>query len=51
MILTMNIILDQPFVSYQFDLMVIVKFEDVFSGPRSNEFLNSLYITLGTLEI
>jgi len=51
MILTMNIILDQPFVSYQFDLMGIVKFEDAFSGSRFNEFLNSLYITLGTLEI
>jgi len=51
MILTMNIILDQPFISYQFDLMGIVKFEDTFSGSRSNKFLNSLYITLGTLEI
>jgi len=37
----MNIILDQFFV----------KFEDVFPGSHSNEFLNSLYITLGTLEI
>jgi len=47
----MNIILDKSFVPYQFDLVSIVKFEDVFPGSRSNEFLNSLYITLGTLEI
>jgi len=41
-----NTILDKPFV-----LVGMVKFEDVFPGLRSNEFLNSLYITLGTLEI
>jgi len=47
----MNIILDKFFVPHQFDLVVIVKYEDVFSGSRSNEFLNSLYIILGILEI
>jgi len=47
----MNIILDKLFVPHQFDLVGIVKFEDVFSGSCSNEFLNSLYINLGTLEI
>jgi len=47
----MNIILDQSYVLHQFDLVGIVKFEDTLSESRSNEFLNSLYITLGTLEI
>jgi len=47
----MNIILDKLFVPHQFDLVGIVKFEYAFSGSRSNEFLNSLYITLETLEI
>ena len=47
----MNIILDQPFVPQQFDLVGIVKFEEVFLRSRSNEFFNSLYIILGTLEI
>jgi len=40
----MNIILDQSFVPHQFDSVGIVKFEYTFSGSRSNEFLNSLYI-------
>jgi len=31
--------------------MGIVKFDYAFLGLRSNEFLNSLYITLGTLDI
>jgi len=44
----MNIILYKLFVPYQFDLVDIVKFEDVFPGSHSNKFLNSLYITLGT---
>jgi len=43
----MNTILHKPFVPHQFDLVGIVKFKDGFSGSRSNEFLNSLYITLG----
>jgi len=47
----MNIILDKLCVPHQFDLMGIVKFEYVFPGSRSNEFLNSLYITLEILEI
>jgi len=47
----MNIILDKLFVPHQFDLVGIVKFEYAFSGSRSNKFLNSLYITLETLEI
>jgi len=47
----MNTILDKPFVSHQFYLVSIVKFEDTFSGLCSNEFLNSLYVTLGTLDI
>jgi len=47
----MNIILDKPFVPHQFYLVSIVKFEDTFLKLRSNEFLNSLYVTLGTLEI
>ena len=42
----MNTILDKPFVSHQFDLMSIEKFEDVFLGSHSNEFLNSLYLNL-----
>jgi len=42
---------DKSFVPHQFDLVGIVKFEDIFSGSCSNEFLNSLYITLGNLEI
>jgi len=47
----MNIILDKLCVPHQFDLVGIIKFEDAFSGSHSNEFLNSLYITLETLEI
>jgi len=47
----MNTILDKSFVPHQFDLVSIVKFEDAFPRSRSNEFLNSLYVTLGTLEI
>jgi len=47
----MNIILDKLFVPHQFNLVGIVKFDNVFPGSRSNKFLNSLYITLGTLEI
>jgi len=47
----MNIILDEPFVPHQFDLVCIVKIEHVFPESRSNEFLNSLYIILETLEI
>jgi len=47
----MNIILDEPFILHQFYLVSIVKFEDSFLGLRSNKFLNSLYVTLGTLEI
>jgi len=47
----MNTILDKPFVPHQFYLVSIVKFEDTFPGLCSNEFLNSLYVTLGTLEI
>jgi len=47
----MNIILDNFFVPHQFDLVGIVKFEDASPGSRSNDFLNSLYITLETLEI
>jgi len=39
------------FVPHQFDFVGIVKFEDVFFGSRSNEFLNSLYVSIGTLEI
>jgi len=42
---------DKPFVPHQFDLVGIVKVEDVFSGSCSNEFLNSLYLSIGTLEI
>jgi len=42
---------DKSFVPHQFDLVGIVKVEDVFSGSRSNEFLNSLYLSIGTLEI
>ena len=44
-------ILDKSFVPHQFDLVSIVKFEDTFPGLRSDEFLNSLYVTLWTLEI
>ena len=47
----MNIILDKSFIPHQFNLMGIVKFDYAFLGLRSNEFLNSLYITLGTLDI
>jgi len=47
----MNIILDKLFVPHQSYLVSIVKFEDTFLGLRSNRFLNSLYVTLGTLEI
>ena len=47
----MNTILDKSFVSHQFDLVGIEKFKDVFPGSHSNEFLNSLYVTLRTLEI
>ena len=47
----MNTILDKPFVPHQSDLVSIVKFDDTFSESRSNEFLNSLYVTLETLEI
>ena len=47
----MNIILDKLFVSHQFNWVGIVKFDDAFPGLRSNKFLNSLYITLWTLEI
>jgi len=39
-------ILDKSFVPHQFDLVSIVKFEDTFPGLRSDEFLNSLYVTL-----
>jgi len=42
---------DKSFVPHQFDLLCIVKFKDVFLGSRFNKFLNSLYVTLGTLEI
>jgi len=42
---------DKSFVPYQFDLVGIVKVEDVFSGSHSNEFLNSLYVSIGTLDI
>jgi len=37
---------DKPFVPHQFDLLGIVKFKDVFPESRSNEILNSLYVTL-----
>jgi len=47
----MNIILDKLFVPHQFNLVGIVKFEDIFPGLHSNEFLNSLCITLETVEI
>ena len=47
----MNIILGKPFILYQFNLVSIVKFEDAFLRSRSNKFLNSLYITIGTLDI
>jgi len=47
----MNNILDKLFLPHQFHLMGIVKFDDAFPGSRSNEFLNSLYVTLRTLEI
>jgi len=47
----MNTILDKSFVPHQFDWVGIVKFEDTFPGSRSNEFLNSLYVILGILEI
>jgi len=47
----MNTILDKSFVSHQFDLMGIEKFDDVFPRSHCNEFLNSLYVTLRTLEI
>ena len=39
----MNTILDKSFVPHQFDLVGIVKVEDVFFGSRCNEFLNSVY--------
>jgi len=42
---------DKSFIPHQFDFVGIVKFKDVFPGSCSNEFLNSLYITLGNLEI
>ena len=42
---------DKLFIPHQFDLVGTVKFKDVFPGSRSNESLNSLYVTLGTLEI
>ena len=42
---------DKPFIPHQFDLVGIIKVEDVFSGPRSNKFLNSLYLSIGTLYI
>ena len=47
----MNTILDKPFTPHQFDLVGIVKFDDAFPGSCSIEFLNSLYVSLGTLEI
>jgi len=47
----MNTILDKSFVPHQFDLVGIVKFEDAFPGSHSNEFFNSLYVILRTLEI
>jgi len=47
----MNTILDKSFVPHQSDLVTIVKFDDTFSESRSNEFFNSLYVTLETLEI
>jgi len=47
----MNIILDKLFAPHQFDLVGIVKFEDAFPRSRSNKFLNSLYMTLESLEI
>jgi len=37
---------DKPFVPNQFDLVGIVKFEDVFPRSCSNELLNLLYVTL-----
>jgi len=46
----MKTISDKPFVPYQFYLVSILKFEDTFPGLCYNEFLNSLYVTLGTLE-
>jgi len=42
---------DKSFVPHQFDLLGIVKFKDVFPGSCPIKFLNSLYVTLGTLEI
>ena len=42
---------DKFFVPHQFDLVGIVKFEDVFPESCSNEFLYSLYVTLGNLVI
>jgi len=47
----MNTILDKPFVSHRFDLVLFVKFDVVFPISRSNEFLNSLYVTLRTLKM
>jgi len=44
----MNTILDKPFLPHQFDLVSNVKFDDTFFKSRSNEFLNSLYVTLET---
>ena len=46
----MNNILDKLFVPHQFHLVGIVKSENALPGSRSNEFLNSLYVTLGILE-